>query len=64
MSHGCLELETKNFGNIIKAVQSDIIDEINREVENLDPKLLNLYIRRVGKEIAGLLRSELLNQVK
>ena len=64
MSHGGLELETKNFGNIIKAVQSDIIDEINREVENLDPKLLNLYIRRVGKEIAGLLRSELLNQVK
>ncbi len=64
LSHGDLELETKNFGNIIKAVQSDIIEEINREVENLDPKLLNLYIRRVGKEIAELLRLELLNQVK
>lgn len=64
LSHGGLELETKNFGDIIKAVQIDITDEINREVDGLDNKLLNRYIRRTGKEIAGLLRLELLNQIK
>lgn len=64
LSHGDFKLETKNFGDIIKAVQTDIINEINREVDDLDIKLLKKYIRLTGKEIAGLLRLELLNQIK
>jgi hypothetical protein len=62
ISHGTFEVDIKNMGVAIKAMQADIAEEFIRE-NNEDAELVGEYIKRyTSKTIANLIRPRLLGK--
>lgn len=56
LSHGGLELKSENFGQIIKAVQADILEEVLREVPTTNEKVVKFAVNKTAKSIVSLLQ--------
>lgn len=59
LSHGGLELIDKNIGPIIKEMQTDIINELERETD-VDLKLARNVIRLTAKDIVTIIKQKMM----